>query len=194
MKRIAREMIETVLLALLLFVLMEFSVQNFKVEGSSMTPTLSQDQYLLVNKIAYARVGMDEVASFVPFVHAATNGSERPIYAFRPPQYGEVVIFHFPNDPSRDFVKRVIGLPGDTVEVKRGEVYRNGQLLDEPFVTNPSSRSYDPVIVEPGHYYVLGDNRRSSNDSRDWGLVPQENLIGRAWMRYWPPPSLGFIE
>ena len=194
MRRIAREMIETILLALLLFVLMEFSVQNFKVEGSSMTPTLSQDQYLLVNKIAYARVGMDGLGSFIPFVHASTNGSERPIYAFRPPQYGEVVIFHFPNDPTRDFVKRVIGVPGDTIEIRRGGVYRNGQPLDEPFITSASSRSYDPVFVEEGHYYVLGDNRRSSNDSRDWGLVPQEHLIGRAWMRYWPPASLGFIQ
>ena len=194
MKRIAKEMIETILLALLLFVLMEFSVQNFKVEGSSMTPTLSQNQYLLVNKVIYARIGMDDLGAYIPFVHASTDGSERPIYAFKPPQYGEVVIFHFPNDPSRDFVKRVIGVPGDTIEIRRGEVLRNGRSIDEGFVTSPSSRSYEPVFVEEGHYYVLGDNRRSSNDSRDWGLVPQENLIGRAWMRYWPPASLGFID
>ncbi len=194
MRRIAREMIETILLALLLFVLMEFSVQNFKVEGSSMTPTLSQDQYLLVNKVTYARVGMEDLATFVPFVHEWTNGSERPIYAFTPPRYGDVVIFHFPNDPTRDFVKRVIGLPGDTIEIRQGEVLRNGEALDEPFVTSPSSRTYPPIYVEVGHYYVLGDNRRSSNDSRDWGLVPEENLIGQAWMRYWPPNSLGFVE
>ena len=194
MRKVAREMIETVLLALLLFVLMEFSVQNFKVEGSSMTPTLSQDHYLLVNKIVYARIGMDELGSFVPFVYESSSGSERTIYAFKPPRRGEVVIFHFPNDPTRDFVKRVIGVPGDTIEISRGDVYRNGQPLVEPFLTNPSTRSYDPVYVEAGHYYVLGDNRRSSNDSRDWGLVPEENLIGRAWMRYWPPGDLGFIE
>ena len=187
-------MIETVLLALLLFVLMEFSVQNFKVEGSSMTPTLEQDQYLLVNKLIYSRVGLDELSPFVPFVHSSTNGSERTMFAFHPPQYGEVVIFRFPADPTRDFVKRVIGVPGDTVEIRQGDVYRNGQYVDEPFVTSPSSRTYAPVFVEQGHYYVLGDNRRSSNDSRDWGLVPEENLIGRAWMRYWPPDDLGFID
>ena len=194
MRRIVREMIETVLLALLLFVLMEFSVQNFKVEGSSMKPTLSQDEYLLVNKVTYARIGMDELATLVPLLHEWSRGSERPIYAFTPPKHGDVVIFQFPNDPTRDFVKRVIGVPGDTIEIKRGEVFRNGVALDEPFVTTPSSRTYPPVYVEVGHYYVLGDNRRSSNDSRDWGLVPEENLIGQAWVRYWPPDSLGFIQ
>ena len=194
MRRIVKEMIETVLLALLLFVLMEFSVQNFKVEGSSMTPTLEQDQYLLVNKLIYSRVGLDELTPFVPFVHASTNGSDRTMFAFHPPQHGEVVIFHFPADPTRDFVKRVIGVPGDTIEIRQGDVFRNGQYVEEPFVTNPSTRTYGPVFVEQGHYYVLGDNRRSSNDSRDWGLVPEENLIGRAWMRYWPPDGLGFID
>lgn len=159
-----------------------------------MTPTLSQDQYLLVNKVIYARVGVDELGTFVPFLYAYNDGSERPLYAFKPPRHGEVVIFHFPNDPTRDFVKRVVGVPGDTIEIRRGVVYRNGQALEEPFVTNPSTRTYDPVYVEEGNYYVLGDNRRSSNDSRDWGLVPEENLVGRAWMRYWPPGSLGFIN
>ena len=187
-------MIETILLALLLFVLMEFSVQNFKVEGSSMRPTLAQDQYLLVNKIIYARVGLDELTPFIPFVHAAQNGSERTMFAFHPPEHGEVVIFHFPGDPTRDFVKRVIGTPGDTIEIRRGDVYRNGELVEESFIMNPSTRSYDPVFVNEGHYYVLGDNRRSSNDSRDWGLVPEQNLVGRAWMRYWPPGSLGFVD
>ena len=90
-------------------------------------------------------------------------------------------------------MKRVVGVPGDTIEIRQGDVYRNGQYVEEPFVTNPSSRSYDPVFVDEGHYYVLGDNRRSSNDSRDWGLVPEQNLIGRAWMRYWPPHSFGAI-
>ena len=194
MRRIVKEMIETVLLALLLFVLMEFSVQNFKVEGSSMTPTLEQNQYLLVNKLIYSRVGLDELSPFVPFVHASTNGSDRTMFAFHPPQHGEVVIFHFPADPTRDFVKRVIGVPGDTIEIRQGDVYRNGQHVDEPFVISPSTRTYAPVFVEQGHYYVLGDNRRSSNDSRDWGLVPEENLIGRAWMRYWPPDNLGLID
>ena len=194
MRRIVKEMIETVLLALLLFVLMEFSVQNFKVEGSSMKPTLEQDQYLLVNKIIYARVGLDEIAPFIPFVHASQNGPERSMFAFHPPERREVVIFHFPGDPTRDFVKRVIGIPGDTIEIRRGDVYRNGEYVEEPFITNPSTRSYDPVFVQGGHYYVLGDNRRSSNDSRDWGLVPEQNLIGRAWMKYWPPDNLGFVD
>ena len=193
MRRIVKEMIETVLLALLLFVLMEFSIQNFKVEGSSMRPTLAQDEYLLVNKVIYSRVGMDQVAAFVPFVHAPRNGPELSLFVFNPPEYGEVVIFHFPGDPTRDFVKRVVGVPGDTIEIRQGDVYRNGQYVEEPFVTNPSSRSYAPVFVDEGHYYVLGDNRRSSNDSRDWGLVPEQNLIGRAWMRYWPPHSFGAI-
>ena len=194
MRRIVKEMIETILLALLLFVLMEFSIQNFRVEGSSMNPTLAQDQYLLVNKIVYARVGLDELATFVPFVHASQNGSERSMFAFKPPRHGEVVVFHFPGDPTRDFVKRVVGAPGDTVEIRRGDVYRNGQHIQEPFVTNPSTRSYDPVFVDKGHYYVLGDNRRSSNDSRDWGLVPEDNLIGPGVDEILAPDSFGLIE
>lgn len=194
LRQLIKEMIETILLALLLFVLMEFSVQNFKVEGSSMRPTLAQDQYLLVNKIIYARVGLDDLAPFIPFVHASQNGAERSMFAFHPPERGEVVIFHFPRDPTRDFVKRVIGVPGDTIEIRRGEVFRNGEYVEEPFITEPSTRSYDPVYVRDGHYYVLGDNRRSSNDSRDWGLVPEQNMVGRAWMRYWPLDSLGSID
>ena len=194
MLRMLRETIETVLLALLLFVLMEFSVQNFRVEGSSMKPTLAQDQYLLVNKLVYARLDLDQFAPFIPFVDGPDSGSAGSVFAFRLPRHGDVVIFRYPADPSRDFVKRLIGVPGDTLEIKRGEVYRNGVPIDEPFITNPSTRSYDPVFIPDGHYYVLGDNRRASNDSREWGLVPDENLIGRAWLSYWPPGGMGIVD
>ena len=181
-------------MALLIFVALEFSVQNFRVEGSSMRTTLSEGQYLLVNKLVYWRFDPGGLSSAVPFVHAAGDDASAPFYAFHPPEHGDILIFHFPNDPSRDFVKRVIGVPGDWIEIKWGIVIRNSVELDEPYVTNPDRRSYDPVEVPENSFYVLGDNRRASNDSRNWGMVPDENVIGRAWASYWPLGYFGVIQ
>ena len=194
MRYIIEETIQTILIALLLFIAVEVTIQNFRVEGSSMDPTLESGQYLIVNKIIYASFELNDVAPYVPFVHASDGAADRTLFAFHSPVHGEVAIFHYPHNPDRDFVKRVIGLPGDTVEIKRGDVYRNGILVEEPYVTQNSSRSYDPVTVTSGHYYVLGDNRRASNDSRDWGLVPAEHLVGRAMFGYWPPQNFGIID
>ena len=127
-------------------------------------------------------------------MEASGNGPNASAFAFHPPNHGEVIIFHYPDDPTRDFIKRVIGVPGDAIEIRRGDVYRNGEFIEEPFIINPSTRSYGPTIVSPAHYYVLGDNRRSSNDSRDWGLVPEQNVVGRAWLIYWPPDSFNSMN
>ena len=97
-----------------------------------------------------------------------------------------MIIFHFPRDVSRDFVKRVIGLPGDDVELRRGQVFVNGLQLEEPYLTRRDKSDMDLLTVGPDEFFVLGDNRRASNDSRDWGTVPTENIVGRAWVSYWP--------
>ena len=161
MRTIIRELFETVILAMLIYLALQFSVQNYRVQGSSMRPTLEEGEYVLVNKLVYA-------------------------LPFHPPERGEIIIFRFPGDLSRDFVKRVVGRPGDTVEIRQGRVYVNGEPQDEPYVTRLGSSTKRTLTVPEDTYYVLGDNRRASNDSRDWGPVPAENIIGRAWVSFWP--------
>jgi signal peptidase I len=121
---------------------------------------------------------------------------------FRAPRRGDVIVFRFPLDPSRDFIKRVIGVPGDTVEVKDEKVYINGSPLKEDYIAATVNYTYGPRTVPPGMYFVLGDNRRSSYDSHSWtcpqqqqcDFVPEENIIGQAWFSYWPLDTLGFVN
>ena len=191
MRAVIREIIETIILSLLLFVGIQFAVQTYQVEGASMRPTLTQGQYLLVNKIVYRHLNVGGDAE------GAVMGSEFSedslIFPFHPPQHGEVVIFSFPNDPSRDFVKRVIGVPGDTVEIRGGRTFVNGKQIQESYASLDEYDEMDAYNVPPNSYFVLGDNRRHSNDSRDWGIVPLENIVGRAWVRYWPPHQIGIF-
>ena len=183
MRALIRELIETVILALLIFLGLQFSIQNFRVEGSSMQPTLEEGQYVLVNKLVYLRLAPQGLSSLLPFVN---SDREEVIFPFSAPSLGDVIIFHFPRDPSRDFVKRVIGVPGDVVEIKQGRVFLNGEEIDEPYVTHPDRGSMAPRSIPENSFFVLGDNRRASNDSRDWGTVPAELIIGRASVSYWP--------
>ena len=193
-RRLVRELIETALLALLMFIALEFSIQNFRVEGSSMEKTLSEDHYLFVNKLVYARIDTGEIAHFIPPIDISDVREVPSWYPFHAPEHGEVVIFRFPVDPTRDFVKRIIGVPGDHIRIEDGTVFRNGTAVDEPYIHRPDGRSYRPVTVPPDHYYVLGDNRLASNDSRAWGLVPAENIVGRAWLRYWPLQGVRIVQ
>ena len=183
MRALIRELIETVILALIIFLALQFSVQNFRVEGSSMRPTIVEGQYLLVNKLVYFNLNPRDVRSVLAFSSSAK--AER-VYPFHAPQRKDVIIFHFPRDPSRDFVKRVIGLPGDTVEIDDGNVLINGIKLEESYITRRDSDDMKPLTVGEDSYFVMGDNRRASNDSRDWGTVPTSNIVGRAWVSYWP--------
>ena len=131
-----------------------------------MEPSLHTNQYLLVNKVSYM-VGE--------------------------PQRGDVVVLRFPQDPRRDFIKRVIGLPGEEVEVHRGTVYVDGRGLDEPYIHDKPVYEYPRKRVPPGSYYVLGDNRNNRHDSHVWDWLPKEYLIGNAWVSYWPMESWGVV-
>lgn len=184
MRKTLREILQTVLLTLILFAGLQGTVQNVRVDGFSMRPTLDQNQYLLVNKLAYTQINLANISRYIPFFDL---GGEQPSYLFDPPQRGEVVVFRFPVDPSRDFVKRVIAIPGDSVEIRNGSVFVNGKTLEEPYILeDPPAIRMDETIIGPEEYFVLGDNRLQSNDSKNWGSVPLENIIGKVWVSYWP--------
>jgi signal peptidase I len=174
------ELVQVFGLALLMVILIRNVVQNYRIDGVSMEPNFHDGQFLIVNRYAYC-----------PGIHIEIPIVNIPIWektwCVRQPKRGEVIIFEYPRDPDRDFIKRVIGLPGDTVEVRSGEVYVNGARLDEPFGPNPGSYSAPPVTVGPNEVFVMGDNRNNSSDSHLWGPLPLSYVIGKALVSYWPP-------
>lgn len=190
MKSAIREILETIILTLIIFLLVRTVVQNFKVEGRSMEPTLESGQYLLINKAVYWRVDPNLVERFLP---GKKNNVGQPFYVFGSPQRGDVIVFRYPKDLSRDFIKRIIALPGETVEIKQGRVYVNDQPLDEPYILDRPNYYVERQVVPPDNYFVLGDNRNNSSDSHVWGMVPVENIIGKAWLCYWPIEKLGLV-
>ena len=191
MRHYIRELLEATGVFLLVFAVLQFSIQNLRTDGTSMYPTFVNEQHIIVSKLSYFRVNLAGLARLSPFAEKS-----RQIPAFftsTQPRLGEVIAFAYPEDPSREFVKRVIGRPGDTIELDSGQVIRNGTLLDEPYVTHNDKRSIKPIKVPAGHYYVLGDNRPVSNDSRSWGFVPEDHIIGRLWFSYWPSNRISFL-
>ena len=195
MARVGREIIEAVVLAAVVFMLLQVTVRNFKVDGSSMNPTLEDGQYLLVNRLVYLRVELDRLAKIVPFWKAGEGVSRHAIHA---PKRGEVIVFEFPdsnpNNPRKDFVKRVVGLPGETMRMFDGKVFVNEEVLDEPYLSQKDHSNASEITLGEGEYYVLGDNRAHSNDSRSWGAVPEANIRGKVWMVYWPAPGIQIIN
>lgn len=190
MKSALRETVQTLALAAFIFLLLQSSLQNYRVEGSSMNPNLEDQQLVLVNKLIYLGAEVQRLGRLLPWVDG--DEGER-WYPFRPPERGDVIVFRSSIPPYEDFVKRVIGLPGDTVALNEGIVYINGAPLDEPYVINSFPERRNQIVVGPGLYYVLGDNRGRSDDSRHWGLVPEEDIIGRAWVGYWPLDRFGAL-
>jgi signal peptidase I len=181
----AWEMVQTVVLAVALFFLIRNFIQNYKIDGISMEPNFHHGQFLIVNRYSYC-----------PGFHFEVPPLEinlDKVWCVRLPRRGDVVVFEYPLDPSRDFIKRVIGLPGDTVEVRNGTVFVNGQQLAEPFGPNPGSYTAEPVTVPPGQLFVLGDNRNNSSDSHVWGELPLELVIGKALVSYWPPKNWSIV-
>ena len=172
-------------MALIVFLVIQGSVRNFRVDGSSMRPTLEGGQYLLVNKLVYFKIDTGRISRMIPFWNV---DEPKQHYAIHSPERGEVIVFRFPDDPSKDFVKRVIGMPGEEVELRNGTVYVDGDPLEEPYLTQRDSSTVPPTLMGEKEYYVLGDNRRSSRDSRFWVKkgVPEENVRGKVWLIYWP--------
>ena len=188
MRSAIREAIETIVLAAFVVLVIQASVQNYRVDGSSMSPGMADEDRVLVNKTVYMEIDAGRVARFLPWIDAAPEEVWHP---FHGPRRGDVVVFRWPVDPSQDFVKRIIGEPGDMVGIDRGTVFINGVPLDEPYVLNRSRVTIAPILVEPDAYFVLGDNRTNSDDSRRWGTVPAENIVGQVLVTYWPLKSLG---
>jgi|GEM_PF-119299 len=186
-----REIVETGLLAFLVFLSVRASFQNFKVEGSSMYPTLEDGQFLIVNKLVYSEVDLDKLGKFVPFVDGG-NDPERNV--FHGPERGDIVVLIDPRNPETDLIKRVIGLPGETVEIVDGKVYINDRLLEEPYIKSEWHDTRPKITVPPDEYFVMGDNRDNSLDSRNSQVstVPKDLIIGKAMLSYWPSSKFGF--
>ena len=191
MPRLAREITEAVLIALVVLVVLQTTVRNFKVEGSSMVPTLEGGQYLVVDQASFFKFDEERLSRALPFWKAS---EAEPQFAFDPPMRGEVIVFNYPLDPRKDFVKRVVGLPGETVEVRGGIVLVDGEALPEPYLQRKDSSGAPPLTLGKKEYYVIGDNRRNSNDSRSWGAVPEDNIVGRVWLVYWPWDDIHFVD
>ena len=151
------------------FFLIAFVAQAFRVQGTSMEPLLEDGERIVVNKL---------------------------VYRFQPIERGDVVVFWYPRDPAVSFIKRVVGLPGDLVEIRAGQLLVNGLPAREGYLPESfrDGDSYPPTEVRKGYYFVLGDHRRSSNDSRSWGEVPERYIYGRAVFRFWPFARVGPIR
>ena len=180
-----RELTETLLLAGLIFLAVHVSMQNFKVEGASMEPSLDNGEYLIVNRLAYAEIDLG-IFDWVPFFDA---GEDPVRHLWGSPARGDIIVFRSPANVERDFIKRIIGEPGDVVEIDQdtGVVSVNEQAIDEPYIrgkTNCSS-SCGPWVVPERSYFVMGDNRNNSSDSRQGWFVPEGNIIGKALITYW---------
>ena len=186
-KSVAREYLESVVVAIILALFIRtFVVQAFKIPTGSMEQNLLIGDHLLVNKMVYS---------------PSLGRLEDTVLPKKPIERGHVVVFKYPDDPSRDFIKRVIGLPGETVELRNKVVYVDGKPVDEPYVhfleapLSPGDPEYGyrgderfnwgPQTVPPGHLFVLGDNRDNSRDSRFWGFLPVDQVKGRAFIVYW---------
>jgi signal peptidase I len=159
------DVLETLVLSVLLFLGINAISARIRVDGSSMEPSLHSGEFVIVNRLAY-KLGE--------------------------PEYGDVVVFHFPGDPDQEYIKRIIGLPEDVVRVQDGKVLVNNQIIDEPYIA-ASPRYQGEWRVPEEHVFVLGDNRNNSSDSHNFGAVPNVNVVGKAFFVYWPPTDWGII-
>lgn len=165
-KRFALDILETIILAVILYLVINAVSARVRVDGTSMVPTLQNGEYILINKLAY-ELGQ--------------------------PERGDIIVFSYPDDNGQDLIKRVIGLPGDTVKIENGVVTINGQILEEPYIAQPPIYTGEWTVPD-GSLFVLGDNRNDSRDSHQWGLLPQENIIGKSVLIYWPPAEWKIIN
>jgi signal peptidase I len=164
--RVSLDILETLVFSLLLFVVINLLTARIRVDGMSMEPTLHNGEFIIVNKMAY-RLGK--------------------------PSLGDVIVFHPPRSPEQEYIKRIIGLPGDQVVISAGKVVVNGQKLDEPYIAAPPRYEGNWSVPEDS-LFVLGDNRNNSQDSHSWGTVTLDAVVGKAVFVYWPPTVWGIIE
>jgi signal peptidase I len=160
------DVLQTIILSAILFMGINAVTARIRVDGYSMEPTLKDGEFVMVNKLAYW---------------------------WRAPETGDVIVFRYPRSPDQEFIKRVIGLPGDRVQVVGGKVYVNEQLIEEGYIAAAPRYQID-LTVPPDALFVLGDNRNHSSDSHNWGPVPMEYVIGKAVFVYWPPQFWGVID
>jgi signal peptidase I len=163
--RFVGEVLQTLVVAAVIFLGVNLVTVRIRVEGSSMEPTLHDAELVVVNRLAYR---------------------------WGEPRRGDIVVFRFPLEPDRRFIKRIVGLPGEMVAIHNGQVFIDGDPLDEPYIAAPP-RYVGEWEIQPGQVFVLGDNRNNSSDSQTWGPVPLTQLIGKAVLVYWPPPEMGLI-
>ena len=166
MRVLIREIVGLVLLAVVILLLLQVVAPRFTVVGSSMEPSLHDGQRLLINKA---------------------------VYFFREPEAGEVIVFKAPKNPRDEYIKRIVALPDNTVEIKMGVVYVNGSPLDEPYIKDQPSYTLQAKKIPENEYFVLGDNRNNSNDSHKGWTVPRQNIVGKAWLVIWPPSQWGLV-
>jgi signal peptidase I len=159
MRDFFRDFIITIILAVVIFFVLQFTVGNFVVIGASMQPSFHEGERVIVSKLTYK---------------------------FHEPERGDVIVFLPPGNIKEDLIKRIIGLPGETVEVRDGVVYVNNLPLDEPYIKQAPNYKYSVEVVPQGEYWVLGDNRNNSNDSHTGWTVPREDIIGKTWLIVWP--------
>jgi len=165
LKGFLREFGVTLALAVVIFILLQAVISNVVVISSSMEPSLDIGQRLIINKVAYR---------------------------FHEPERGDIIVFRL-DDSKVEYIKRIIGLPGETVEIKEETIYINGSKLDEPYIEDPPMYTLSQRKIEEGSYFVLGDNRNNSNDSHNDWTVPRQNIIGKAWLSIWPLSDWGLI-
>lgn len=193
-KTALREYAEAFGIAVILAVVLRaFFIQAYKIPSGSMEPTLLVGDHIIVNKLIYGFRMPDSFFGITPFQGEIPYG--KYLFQIEPVHRGDVVVFVFPPDPTKDFIKRVIGVPGDTVQVKAGRLYLDGQEVADPhahFEIPPEDRLpsserdyFGPLKVPAGHYFMMGDNRDRSYDSRFWGLVGRDDVEGRAMFIYW---------
>lgn len=193
-----REIVETALLAILIFVSVRAVVLNFKVDGSSMQPTMRSGEMILVNRVAYGTFDAGDLVDWIPGVpeqHWFT------IVDWGQPERGDVIVFTPPPPgENKPYIKRVIGIPGDRVQITAdGVVLVNGVALDEPYIGTYRNDCVGvwancDTVVPPGHVFVMGDHRSNSSDSRFFSVVSEERIIGKAWLTYWPLGKFGTID
>lgn len=187
-----REIVETLLLALIIFVAVRALVLNFKVDGMSMIPNLQNNEMLLVNRNAYFHLDVNKVINVLPWEDR--KGSDE-WYPFNPPERGDIIVFNPPTVSDKPYIKRVIATAGEHVAIHGGSVWINGKQLSEPYIEKDITRcqSVCEWDIPAGDIFVLGDNRTNSSDSRVFGPVRVSSVIGKTWLTYWPLSSFGLV-